>query len=70
MVRHSALSTDIGTAIGNHTFHATSIAAELNYGGTLENVEATADHASPRTTQVYARHPKGISADEVGRICF
>jgi len=68
MVRRRALAAGIGTAIGNHTFRATGITAYLKNGGTLENAAAMANHASTRTTQLYARRHDGISLDEVERL--
>jgi hypothetical protein len=37
-------------------------------GGTLENAQAMADHATPRTTHLYDRAGDEITLDEVERI--
>jgi hypothetical protein len=37
---------------------------------TLENAQAMADHASPRTTQLYDRTGDEITLDEVERIAI
>jgi hypothetical protein len=39
-------------------------------GGTLENAQAMADHASPRTTQIYDRTGDEVTLDEVERIAI
>jgi integrase len=62
MVRRRALAAGTGTKIGNHTFRATRITAYLKNGGMRENTAAMANHASTRTTQLYAgsrRHQPG-----------
>jgi integrase len=58
MVRRRALAAGIATKIGNHMFRATGITASLKNGGTLENAAAMANHASTRTTQLYASAPE------------
>ena len=39
-------------------------------GGTLENAQAMADHASPRTTQLHDRTGDEITLDEAERIAI
>jgi site-specific recombinase XerD len=68
MVTRRALAAGLDTKIGNHTFRATGITAYLKNGGTLENAEAMANHASTRTTQLYDRRRVNITLDEVERI--
>jgi len=51
-----------------HTFRATGITAYLENGGTIENAQAIAAHASPRTTKLYDRTGDTITLDEVERI--
>ena len=68
MVRQRAFAAGIETRIGNHSFRATGITANLKNGGTLENAPAMANHASTRTTQLYDRRRDEISLDEVERI--
>ena len=53
-----------------HTFRATGLTNFLANGGTLENAQAMADHASPRTTQLYDWTGDEITLDEVERIAI
>ena len=48
-----------------HTFRATGLTNFLANGGTLENAQVMADHASPRTTQLYDRTGDEVTLDEV-----
>ena len=68
MVKRRAKAAGITTPIGCHTFRATGITAYLEGGGTLENAQAMAAHASKRTTQLYDRRRDRITLDEVERI--
>lgn len=68
MVRRRAAGAGIRTVIGNHTFRATGITAHLSNGGTLENAQSIAAHASPRTTKFYDRTSDAISLDEIEKI--
>jgi integrase/recombinase XerD len=52
------------------TFRATGLTNFLANGGTLENAQAMADHASPRTTQLYDRTGDEVTLDEVERIAI
>jgi site-specific recombinase XerD len=54
MIRRRAARTDISTKAGNHTFRATGITTFLANGGSLENAQAMANHASTRTTHIGA----------------
>jgi integrase len=54
--------------IGCHTFRATGITAYLNVGGTLENAQSMAAHASARTTKLYDRTGDKITLDEIERL--
>ena len=51
-----------------HTFRGTGITAFLENGGTIENAQAIAAHASPRTTKLYDRTSDEITLDEIERI--
>ncbi len=68
MVQRRELAAGIGTKIGNHTFRATGITADLKNDGTLEHAAAMANHASTRTAQLCNRRRYDISLDEVERI--
>src|SRR5260370_13696029 len=67
MIRRRAAGAGIKTQVGNHTFRATRITAYLKNGGSLENAAALANHASTRTTRLYARRRDQSSLDEVQR---
>jgi integrase len=68
MIGRLAVAAGIGTKLGNHSFRATGITAYLKNGGTLEKATAMANHASPRTTQLYDRRRDELTLDEVERI--
>src|ERR1700678_3343423 len=50
MIRRRAAAAGIDADMCCHTFRATGLTNFLANGGTLENAQAMADHASPRTT--------------------
>ena len=66
-MRRSGAAT-IRTTIGQHTFGATGITADLKNGGTLESTAMIANHASTRATELYDRRSDEVSLDEVERI--
>ena len=68
MIRRRAEKAGIDADMCCHTFRATGLTNFLANGGTLENAQAMADHASPRTTQLYDRTGDEITLDEVERI--
>jgi site-specific recombinase XerD len=68
MVQRRAVTAEIGTKIGNHTFRATGITAYLKNGGTLERAATMANHSSTRTTQLYDRRSDEVTLDEVERV--
>ena len=68
MIKRRARAAGITTPLGCHSFRATGIIAYLEGGGTLENAQAMASHASTRTTQLYDRRQDQITLDEVERI--
>jgi integrase/recombinase XerD len=51
-----------------YTFQATGITTYLENGGTLEHAQTIADHESPRTTKLYDRTGKELTAQEIGWI--
>jgi len=59
------VAADITTKLGNHSFRAIGITADLKNGGTLEKAAAMANHASTRTTQLHDRRRDEVSLDEV-----
>jgi site-specific recombinase XerD len=68
MVQRRAEAAGIDTHICNHTFRGTGITAYLENGGTLENAQRMAAHASTRTTQLYDRRRDDVTLDEVVKI--
>jgi len=70
MIQRRAKATGIRTKIGAHSFRATGITIFRGAGGTLEQAQHMANHASPRTTQLYDRRMDAITLDEVERIRF
>jgi integrase/recombinase XerD len=70
MIRRRAAAAGIDAEMCCHTFRATGLTNFLANGGTLENAQAMADHASPRTTQLYDRTDYEITLDEVERIAI
>ena len=65
MIRRRAEKAGIDADMCCHTFRATGLTNFLANGGTLENAQAMADHASPRTTQLYDRTGDEVTLDEV-----
>jgi len=55
MICWRAAAAAIKAKLGNHSFRATGITACLKNGGMLEKAATMANHASPRTTQLYDR---------------
>jgi integrase/recombinase XerD len=70
MIRRRAVAAGIDAEMCCPTFRATGLTNFLANGGTLENAQAMADHASPRTTQLYDRTGDAITLDEVERIAI
>jgi integrase len=68
MIQRRAADAGIETRIGNHTFRATGITANLKNKGTLEVAQQLANHESPRMTKLYDRRADEISLDEVEKI--
>ena len=68
MVRRRVRQAGLGVRANCHTFRATGITAYLSNGGSLENAQAIAAHASPRTTRLYDRTSDEITLDEIERI--
>jgi integrase len=68
MLQRRARDAGIPSAVCNHTFRATGITAYLDNSGSLENAQAMAAHASPRTTKLYDRTDDQITLDEVEKI--
>jgi integrase/recombinase XerD len=68
MVKRRARAAGLSPAVCCHTFRATGITAYLQNEGTVENAQAMANHADPRTTRLYDRRGDKISLDEIEKI--
>jgi integrase/recombinase XerD len=68
MVRRRAAAAGIAGRISCHTFRATGITAYLKNGGTLDQAQKLAGHASSKTTALYDRRDDEISVEEIERI--
>ena len=55
MIKRLAKAAWLSDAVGNHTFRATGITAFRVNGGTLEETQEIANHASPKTTMLHDR---------------
>jgi integrase/recombinase XerD len=68
MIKRRAKAVGLSEAVCNHTFRATGITAFRANGGTLEQAQEIANHASPKTTKLYDRSSDHITLDMVERI--
>jgi len=68
MIKRRVAAAGLPSSTCCHTFRATGITAYLENGGSLENAQTIAAHASPRTTKLYDRTSDEITLDEIERI--
>jgi integrase len=68
MIKRRARTIGLPETICCHTFRATGITAFRANGGTLEQAQEIANHASPKTTKLYDRTSDQITLDLVERI--
>ncbi len=68
MVKRRAAAAGLPGSTCCHTFRGTGITAYLENGGTVENAQAIASHADPRTTRLYDRRSDKITLTEIERI--
>ena len=68
MVKRRTEPAGLSEKISNHSFRATGITVFRKNGGTLENAQRIAGHASPQTTKIYDRSSDEITLDEIERI--
>jgi integrase/recombinase XerD len=68
MIKGRAKTLGLPDTICNHTFRATGITVFRQNGGTVEEAQHIANHASPKTTMPYDRSRDQITLDEVERI--
>ncbi|MCP3918061.1 MAG: tyrosine-type recombinase/integrase, partial [bacterium] len=67
MIKRRAKRAGLPESTCCHTFRATGITTYLENGGTLENAQAIAAHASTSTTKLYDRTRDDITLEEVER---
>jgi integrase/recombinase XerD len=70
MIKRRAAEAGITVPIGCHSFRATGITLYMENGGTIGEAQKLANHADPRTTQLYDRSGDTVSLDEIERIRF
>jgi integrase len=68
MIKRPAKAVGLSEAVGNHTFRATGITTFPANGGSLEQAQEIANHASPKTTKLYDRSSDQLTLDMVERI--
>lgn len=68
MIKRRARAQGLSRRISCRTFRATGLAAYLENGGTLEDAQAIAGHASLRSTRLYARTVREITPADIERI--
>jgi integrase/recombinase XerD len=68
MIRRRTGAVGINAPIGNHSFRATGITADLSNGGSLEHAQEMAAHESPCTTKLYDRTKGRLTQDAVERL--
>ncbi|NIR31828.1 MAG: tyrosine-type recombinase/integrase [Gammaproteobacteria bacterium] len=68
MIKRRARAQGLSRRISCRTFRATGLAAYLENGGTLEEAQAIAGHATLRSTRLYARAAREITPAEIERI--
>jgi integrase/recombinase XerD len=68
MIKGRAKAIGLPETICCHTFRATGITVFRQNGGTVEEAQHIANHASPKTTMLYDRSRDQITLDEVERI--
>ncbi len=68
MVKRRARAVELPSSTFCHTFRGTGITAYLENGGTVENAQAIAHHADPRTARLYDRRGDKITLTEIERI--
>ena len=68
MIKRRARDAGLSADTCCHTFRATGITAFRANGGTLEQAQEIANHASPKTTRLYDRSSDQITLDMVERI--
>jgi integrase len=68
MIKSRGQASGLPPAICNHTFRATGITVFRANGGTLEQAQQIANHASPRTTKLYDRSEDQITHNMIAKV--
>lgn len=68
MVKRRCEAAALPSRISNHSFRATAITLHHQGGGRLQDAQALAGHADPRTTLMYVRRSEELERDEVERV--
>lgn len=68
MIKRRARAIGLSQAVCNHSFRGTGITVFRDEGGTLEEAQEIANHASPKTTMLYDRSRDQITLDAIERI--
>jgi integrase len=68
LVQAYARQAGIEASIGCHSFRASGITIYLQRGGSLENAQKLAGHATPTTTKLYDRTDDEVAREEVERL--
>ncbi|MEO1130290.1 MAG: tyrosine-type recombinase/integrase [Planctomycetota bacterium] len=70
MIKRRARAAGLPESTCCHTFRATGITTYLDNGGTIENAQNIAGHASIKTTKLYDRTSDDVTLDEIERIAI
>jgi site-specific recombinase XerD len=65
MIKRRVRTAGLSEAVCNHSFRATGITVLRKQGGTLEQAQEIANHASPKTTMLYDRSRDDTTQDTV-----
>ena len=68
LVKRRCEAAALPSRISNHSFRATAITLHHQGGGRLQDAQALAGHADPRTTLMYVRRSHDLDWDEVERV--
>jgi site-specific recombinase XerD len=68
IVKRRCEAAALPARISNHSFRATAITLHHQGGGRLQDAQALAGHADPRTTLVYIRRSDELDRNEVERV--
>jgi site-specific recombinase XerD len=68
IVKQRCEAAALPSRFSNHSFRATAITLHHQGGGRLQDAQALAGHADPRTTLVYIRRSEELDRDEVERV--